>query len=185
MNTQVKSGKIVFLGGTPGNGLSKAWQACERPALHKSIKVVGTADTNWTRQGTAQAMSGFLSKHPDLKGVSYEYADGSLGLVQAYQAAHKPLNLVLTLRTDEMGLFCTAKKINNAKFKIFYSQGGNFQSRIALTTAMIKLNGGSVPPTVILPAKMRQATKATCNPNVPSQTAASTLVPNNVLSAMY
>ena len=185
MNTQVKSGKIVFLGGTPGNGLSKAWQACERPALHKSIKVVGTADTNWTRQGTAQAMSGFLSKHPDLKGVSYEYADGSLGLVQAYQAAHKPLNLVLTLRTDEMGLFCTAKKINNPNFKIFYSQGGNFQSRIALTTAMIKLNGGSVPPTVILPAKMRQATKATCNPNVPSQTAASTLVPNNVLSAMY
>lgn len=185
MNQQVRNGKIVFLGGTPGNGLSKAWQACERPALSKSIQVVGTADTNWTRQGTLQAMSGFLSKHPDLKGVSYEYADGSLGLVQAYQAAHKPLNLVLTLRTDEMGLFCTAKKINNPKFKIFYSQGGNFQSRIALTTAMIKLNGGSVPATVILPAKMRQATRATCNPNVPAQTAASTLVPNNVLGAMY
>jgi ABC-type sugar transport system substrate-binding protein len=185
MNQQVKSGKIVFLGGTPGNGLSKAWQACEKPALNKSISVVGKADTNWTRQGTLQAMSGFLSKYPDLKGVSYEYADGSLGLIQAYQAAHRPLNLVLTLRTDEMDLFCAAKKINNPKFKIFYSQGGNFQSRIALTTAMIKLEGGSVASTVILPAKMRQATNATCNPKVPGQTAASTLVPNNVLGAMY
>jgi ribose transport system substrate-binding protein len=185
MNQQVKSGKIVFLGGTPGNGLSKAWQACEKPALNSSIQVVGTADTNWTRQGTLQAMSSFLSKYPDLKGVSYEYADGSLGLVQAYQAAHKPLNLVLTLRTDEMGLFCTWKKINNPNFKIYYSQGGNFQSRIALTTAMIKLEGGSVPSTVILPAKMRQVTKSTCNASVPSQTSASTLVPNNVLSAMY
>jgi len=185
MNKQVKSGKIVFLGGTPGNGLSKAWQACEKPALSKSIKVVGTADTNWTRQGTLQAMSGFLSKYPDLKGVSYEYADGSLGLVQAYQAAHKPLNVVLTLRTDEMGLFCTWKKVNNPKFKIFYSQGGNFQSRIALTTAMIKLNGGSVPPVVVLPAKMRQVRKSTCNAGIPSQTSASTLVPNNVLGAMY
>ena len=51
MNTQVKAGKIVFLGGTPGNGLSKAWQACEKPALSKNIQLVGTADTNWTRQG--------------------------------------------------------------------------------------------------------------------------------------
>ena len=185
MNTQVKSGKIVFLGGTPGNGLSKAWQACERPALNKSIQVVGVADTNWTRQGTLQAMSGFLSKYPDLKGVSYEYADGSLGLIQAYQAAHKPLNLVLTLRTDEMGFLCAAKKINNPNFKIFYSNGGNFQSRLALTIGMIKLNGGAVPGSLIVPAKMRQATASTCNPGVPGQTAASTLVPDNVLKAMY
>jgi ABC-type sugar transport system substrate-binding protein len=185
MNREVKSGKIVFLGGTPGNGLSKAWQACERPALNKAIQVVGVADTNWTRQGTLQAMSGFLSKYPDLKGVSYEYADGSLGLIQAYQAAKKPLNLVLTLRTDEMGLFCSAKKINNPNFKIFYSNGGNFQSRLALTIGMIKLGGGAVPGTLIVPAALRKATNATCNPKVPGQTAASTLVPNSVLAAMY
>ncbi len=185
LNQQVKSGKVVFLGGTPGNGLSKAWQTCEKPALTKSIQVVGTADTNWTRQGTLKAMSGFLAKYPDLKGVSYEYADGSLGLIQAYQAAHKPINLVLTLRTDEMGFFCAAKKINNPNFKIFYSQGGNFQSRIALTAAMIKLETGKISPTIILPAKMRQATNSTCNPKVPGQTAASTLVPTNVLQAMY
>jgi ABC-type sugar transport system substrate-binding protein len=185
LNSTVKSGKVVFLGGTPGNGLSKAWQACEKPALAKSISVVGTADTNWTRQGTLQAMSGFLSKYPDLKGISYEYADGFLGGVRAYQAAHKPINVVLTLRTDEMGLFCEWKKINNPGFKIYYSQGGNFQSRIALTTGMMKLSGAKVPATVILPAKMRQVTKSTCNPGIPGQTSASTLVPNNVLSAMY
>jgi ribose transport system substrate-binding protein len=185
LNTQVKSGQVVFLGGTPGNGLSKAWQTCEKPALNKGIQVVGTADTNWTRQGTAQAMSGFLSKYPNLKGISYEYADGFLGGVQAYQAAHKPLNVVLTLRTDEMGLFCQWKKIHNPQFKIFYSQGGNFQSRIALTTAMMALEGQKVPSTVVLPMKMRQVTASTCNPGVPGQTAASTLVPDNVLKAMY
>jgi ribose transport system substrate-binding protein len=185
LNTQVKSGKVVFLGGTPGNGLSKAWQACERPALNKSIQVVGTADTNWTRQGTLQAMSGFLSKYPDLKGVSYEYADGFIGGVQAYRAAKKPINLVLTLRTDEMGLFCTWKKINNPNFKIYYSNGGNFQSRLALTAAMIKLNGGSIPTTVNVPLHQRQVTKSTCKSSVPGQTAASTLVPDNVLAAMY
>jgi ABC-type sugar transport system substrate-binding protein len=185
LNAQVKSGKVVFLGGTPGNGLSKAWQACEKPALNKNLELVGTADTNWTRQGTTQAMSGFLSKHPDLKGVSYEYADGFLGGIRAYEAAKKPINLVLTLRTDEMGLFCQWKKINNPNFKIFYSNGGNFQSRLALTIGMMKLNGASVPANLIVPASMRQVGKATCNPKVPGQTSASTLVPAGVLTAMY
>jgi ABC-type sugar transport system substrate-binding protein len=185
LNREVKSGQVVFLGGTPGNGLSKAWQACEKPALNKNIEVVGTADTNWTRQGSLQAMSGFLSKYPDLKGVSYEYADGFLGGVRAYQAAKKPLDLVLTLRTDEMGLMCEWKKINNPNFKIFYSNGGNFQSRLALTIGMIKHSGGSVPGTLIVPASMRQVNKSTCNPKVPGQAAASTLVPDNVLIAMY
>ena len=185
LNTQVKSGQVVFLGGTPGNGLSKAWQACEKPALNKNIQVVGTADTNWTRSGTLQAMSGFLSKYPDLKGVSYEYADGFLGGVQAYQAAKRPLNVVLTLRTDEMGLFCTWKTLNDPNFKIFYSNGGSFQSRFALTVAMMKINGQSVPTTLIVPHQMRQVTQSTCNPNVPGQAPRSTLVPNNVLTAMY
>jgi ABC-type sugar transport system substrate-binding protein len=185
LNSQVKSGEVAFLGGTPGNGLSKAWQTCERPALNKNIKVIGTADTNWTRQGALQAMSGYLSKYPDLKGVSYEYADGFLGGVQAYQAAKKPLNLVLTLRTDEMGLFCTWKKIGNPNFKIYYSNGGNFQSRLALTIGMIKLNGGSVPSTLIVPAHMRQVSASTCNTSVPGQTSASTLVPAKVLQGMY
>jgi ribose transport system substrate-binding protein len=185
LNTQVKTGKVAFLGGTPGNGLSKAWQTCERPALNKSIQVVGTADTNWTRQGTLQATSAFLSKHPDLKGISYEYADGFLGGIRAYQAAGKPLNLVLTLRTDEMGLFCEWKKIANPQFKILYSNGGNFQSRLALTVGMMKIAGTTVPSTLVVPASMRQVTNSTCNPSIPGQTSASTLVPDQVLSAMY
>ena len=129
MNTQVKSGKIVFLGGTPGNGLSKGWQTCEKPALNKSIQVVGTADTDWTRQGSLQAMSGFLSKYPDLKGVSYEYADGFIGGVQAYKAAKKPINLVLTLRTDN-GPVLPVEADQQPELQDLLLDGGNFQSRL-------------------------------------------------------
>ncbi len=185
LNKQVRSGKVVFLGGTPGNGLSKAWQSCEKPALAKSIQLVGTADTNWTRQGTLQAMSGFLSKYPDLKGVSYEYADGFLGGIRAYQAAKKPINLVLTLRTDEEDLFCEWKKINNPNFKVFYASGGGFDSRIALTAAMMKLAGAKIPPNIVVPDSIHQVTKSTCDSSIPGQGPASTLVPKNVLDAMY
>jgi ribose transport system substrate-binding protein len=185
LNQQIPSGPVAFLGGTPGNGLSKAWQTCEKPALKKSLQYVGEADTNWTRDGTLKAVSGFLSKYPDLKGISYEYADGSLGLVRAYQAAHKPINLVLTLRTDEQSLFCEWNKINNPNFKVFYGAGGGFDSRISLTAAMMHLAGAKIPPAIVVPDAIHQLNKSVCNPKLPIQAPASTLVPLNVLSAMY
>lgn len=178
-------GPVAFLGGTPGNPLSKAWQSCERPALGGGIRVVGTADTNWTREGTLKAVSGLLSRYPDLKGISYEYADGFLGGVRAYTAANKPLNLVLTLRTDEVGLFCEWKKIGNPNFKIFYSSGGGFDSRIALTAAMMKLSGQTVPASIVVPATMRRVDAGTCKSTLPAQAPVSTLVPDDVLTAMY
>jgi|SRR5581483_7359342 len=185
LNQNISSGQVAFLGGTPGNGLSKAWQSCEKPALKKSLQYVGEADTNWTRDGTLKAMSGFLSKYPNLKGVSYEYADGSLGLIRAYQAAHKPINLVLTLRTDEESFFCEWNKVNNPNFKVFYGAGGGFDSRISLTAAMMKLAGAKIPPAIVVPDAIHRLTKSVCNTKIPSQAPASTLVPPNVLAAMY
>jgi ribose transport system substrate-binding protein len=185
LNAEVRSGNVAFLGGTPGNPLSATWQKCERPQLNKNIKVVGTADTNWTQEGAFKAVSGLISRYPDLKGISYEYADGFLGGVRAYRAANKPVNLVLTLRTDEVQLFCDWKKMKNPNFKIFYTSGGNFESRIALTAAMMKRSGASMPAQVVRPLQYRKVTASTCNPNIPGQASASSLIPGNVFSAMY
>ena len=185
LNKYVGTGKVAFLAGTPGNGLSKAWQACAKPALAKTLTYLGSADTNWTREGTLAAVSAFISKNPDIKGYAYEYSDGFLGAIRAYQAAKKPLDIVFASRTDEESLFCEWKKIGNAKFQIFYSSGGGFDSRFALTAAMMKLAGATIPPALIVPINMHKVTAATCNPKLPAQAPASTLVPNNVLAAMY
>jgi ribose transport system substrate-binding protein len=185
MNKEVVKGKIALLGGTPGNPLSAAWQACEVKALSADIKVVGKADTNWTQDGALTAMAGFLSTDPDIAGVSYEYAGGFEGSVRAFQAAKIPLNLVLTLRTDEDGLFCQLNAIKDAKVKIYYSAGGNFQARIALTAGMMKIAGATLPTSIIVPGHMRLADASTCNPNINPETPLSTLIPINVIEAMY
>jgi ribose transport system substrate-binding protein len=185
-NDEIGEGKVAFLGGTPGNPLSAAWQACEEEALGDGIELIGRADTNWTREGTLEAVSGFLSSNPDLKGISYEYADGFLGGLRAYEAAGMPLDLVLTLRTDEVGLFCEWADIGNPNFKIYYSAGGNFQSRIALTAAMMSLKGAEIPADgIIVPAQMRQVDDTTCNRDVPGETPVSSLVPIDILTEMY
>ncbi len=185
LNTEVGSGKVAFLGGTPGNPLSEAWQSCEEPELGPELELVGTADTSWTQEGTLQAVSGLLAEHPDLAGISYEYADGFLGGIRAFEAAGVHLDLVLTLRTDEVGLFCEWADIANPDFRIFFSSGGGFDSRIALTAGMMALNGESVPPNIVVPAQMREVSESDCNPAIPGAAPASTLVPENVLQAMY
>ena len=89
LNGQAKTGTVVFLGGTPGNPLSAGWQTCEKPALATGLKFGGDAATYWTREGALTATAGYLSKYPDLAGISYEYADGFLGALTAYQNANK------------------------------------------------------------------------------------------------
>jgi ribose transport system substrate-binding protein len=179
-----EQGNVAFLGGTPGNQLSAAWQACEREALASGITLVGTADTNWTQQGTFQAVSGFLSR-TELDGISYEYGDGFLGGVRAYEAANKPLDVVLTLRNDENNLFCEWKEIGNPNFQIFYSSGGGYYIRLALTAAMMELQGYDVPANIEVPQRMREVTEETCNPELPGPAPVSTLVPQDVLDEMF
>ena len=185
LNEEVGEGKVAFLGGTPGNPLSAAWQACEEEALAEGIELIGRGDTNWTREGALEAMAGFLSSDPDLAGVSYEYADGFLGGLRAYEAAGMDVNLVLTLRTDEMGLFCEWAEMGNPNFKIFYSAGGNFQARIAVTAAMMSLKGAEIPAEIIVPSSMRQVDESTCNPDIPSTAPVSSLVPLEIIAVMY
>lgn len=178
---------VVELGGTPGNGLSAAWQKCseEKMKANPKMKLLGKADTNWTQEGSFEAMSSFLAQNPQIDAVLYEYADGFRGGVRAYEAANRPMDLILSLRTDEQGLFCDWEKINNENFKIFFSAGGTFQVRIALTAAMAKLRGEDVPTLVDVPFKMKQVAKGMCNKDLPEEMPVSTLVDADMLAKMF
>ena len=149
------------------------------------MTLLGKADTNWTQEGTFEAMSSFLSQHPDVDGVIYEYADGFRGGVRAFEAANRDLDVIVSLRTDEQGLFCDWERINNPNFKIFFSAGGTFQVRIALSAAMASLRGDAVPNVVDVPFKMKQVKAGMCDTSLPDQTPVSTLVGSDMLKKMF
>ncbi len=52
----------------------------------------------------------------------------------------------MALRTDEQTLFCDWAERNEPSYNIWYSAGGNFQSRVAVTAAMLALAGAEIPP---------------------------------------
>ena len=101
------------------------------------------------------------------------------------KSAGKAPNVVVALRTDEQGLFCDWEKANDPNFKIFFSSGQNFQSRVALTAAMMKKAGKEVEPNINVPFSMKPVVKGMCNPDLPLDASVSTLSTSDMLKAMF
>jgi ribose transport system substrate-binding protein len=189
LNSNIDSGKIGVLGGTPGNALSLGWQQCLIPALKDSLELVGEpADTFWVNDVALQVVLGWLSTDPDIKGYAYEYSDGMNTALQAYDQLGIPVeNLTLAMRTDEMTLFCDwVARGEPDSYNIYYTAGGNFQSRVAVTAAMMYLKGAEIPAQIDVPHTTRQVTADDCDPNAPTPTVSGTsLVPGDVLQRMF
>lgn len=188
INTNVGSGSVGVLGGTPGNALSAGWQKCAIEGLNDSIELVGApADTYWVNDYALQAVLGWLSTDPEIKGYMYEYADGMNTALGAYDELGIPVeNLTIALRTDEQTLFCDWADRAASGYKIYYSAGGNFQSRVAVTAAVLYLKGYELPAEITVPHVMREVTPADCNANRVTPTVSGTsLVPDAVLAEMY
>jgi ribose transport system substrate-binding protein len=188
-NQEVGSGTVGVLGGTPGNALSAGWQQCYVPALNDDIELVGEpADTYWVNDIALQTVLGWVSANPDVDGYAYEYADGMYTALDAYEQVGAEVDdVVMVLRTDEQTLFCDwAERGEPEDYKIWYSAGGNFQSRIAVTAAMLHLQGYGIPAEIVVPHTMRQVTAADCDPDRVTPTVSGTsLVPSNILERMY
>ncbi len=195
LNTGVGSGKVALLGGTPNNALSLGWQRCTVQALADGVDLVNppanedttTGDTNWFNPIIPDVFRGLLTADPDIAGYAYEYADGLYAGLQAYQELNIPVqNLTVALRTDEQSLFCDWAERNEPTYNIWYSAGGNFQSRTGVTAAMMHLKGAEVPATVIVPHVMRQVSADDCDPDRANPVVSGTsLVPDELLAMMF
>ena len=195
LNTGVGSGEVAMLGGTPGNALSLGWQQCATAALADGVDLVNppadenstTGDTYWVNTMALDAVRGLLTTNPEIKGWAYEYSDGLYTALQAYDELGIPVqNLTVALRTDEQTLFCDWAERAEPTYNIWYSAGGNFQSRVAVTAAMLALQDADVPGEVVVPHVMRQVTDADCNPDRVNEVVSGTsLVPDSVLAEMF
>ena len=195
LNDGVGEGKVALLGGTPGNALTLGWQRCTVDALGDSLELVNppanrdstTGDTFWFNPAIPAVFEGLLAPHPDIMGYAYEYADGMLTGLQEYDRQGIPVeNLTLALRTDEQSLFCDWVERDEPTYNIWYSAGGNFQSRTGVTAAMLHLQGADVPAEIVVPHVMRQVTAADCDPDRPNPVVSGTsLVPGEILRMMF
>jgi hypothetical protein len=195
LNDGVGTGEVAILGGTPGNALSLGWQQCAIEGLADGVELVNppanenstTGDTNWYPPAIPGVFQGLLTTNPEIRGYAYEYADGMWYGLPTYEDLGIPVeNLTLALRTDEQNLFCDWAERGEPTYNIWYSAGGNFQSRVGVTAAMMSIAGAPIPAEVVVPHVMRQVTEADCDPNRVNEAVSGTsLAPDSVLQAMF
>jgi len=195
LNDGVGTGEVAVLGGTPNNALSLGWQQCTIPALAGGVELVNpppnenttTGDTFWSDGAIPGVFQALLTTNPEIRGYAYEYSDGMNTGLKEYDGLGIPVeNLTLALRTDEQTLFCDWVDRAEPTYNIFYSAGGNFQSRVGVTAAMMNIAGAPIPADIVVPHVMRQVTAGDCNPDrVNPYVSGTSLVPDSVLSLMF
>lgn len=196
LNENVNGGQVGMLGGTSGNALTLGWQRCAVTALEEGgSELVNpppnenttTGDTSWVNSIALEVVRSLLTTNPEIAGWTYEYSDGLFTALQAYDELGIPVeNLSVALRTDEQTLFCDWAERDEPTYKIWYSAGGNFQSRTGVTAAMMALKGAEIPAEVVVPHVMREVTDADCDPDSVNPVVSGTsLVPDDVLALMF
>jgi ribose transport system substrate-binding protein len=195
LNDGVGTGEVAVLGGTPNNALSLGWQQCAIPAFADGLELVNpppnenttTGDTAWSDAVIPGVFQALLTTNPEIKGYAYEYSDGMNTGLQEYDGLGIPVeNLTLALRTDEQTLFCDWVDRAEPTYNIWYSAGGNFQSRVGVTAAMMNIAGAPIPGEIVVPHVMRQVSEADCNPDrVNPYVSGTSLVPDPVLELMF
>ena len=196
LNEHAPDGELMLLGGTTGNGLTLEWQQCLLPEVTGTVvnpppnETTTAGDTFWLNDVALQQVSAQLSTNPNLAGFAYEYADGMFTALQAYDDLGIPFpeNLTLAMRTDEQSLFCDwiERSAANPGYRIFFTAGGNFQSRTSVTAAMLALQDAPVPGDIVVPHVVREVTADDCDPDRASPTVSGTsLVPDELLALMF
>lgn len=159
MNTNVKAGKVVFLGGTPGAPSSKSFFDGLTAGLTKypDLKLVqdSIVNTNWDAAEKKRVTAGLLAQHGRIDAVVSDYGWTDLGALDAYKDAGMKLPALVTVASAN-GDGC---RWQQDEFPYLSIEGTTTLSRIALRKVIAAANKVEDPEssTVQLPAAIDTA----------------------------
>jgi ribose transport system substrate-binding protein len=144
-------GKIVGLGGLPGNSYTAAcWAGAQEAFKGTGIEVLAMKDAFWEEDRAKVVMADLIAAYPQIDGIWADGAQDAAGACKALLAAGRPL--VPTTGDDYNGLLklYDAEKAKQPKFDIGLMSEPTWESVIALRAALTLLGGGSVPKRQII-----------------------------------
>jgi ribose transport system substrate-binding protein len=142
-----KGGKLVYLGGTPGNPLSAKYWKDFQPVLAKNpaLKMQGSGPiaTNWDPAESQKVVSGTFAQYPGTSAIIADYLGGTgPGIVRSYQNARKPLPPVAGgSSTNELVCMWHDLHKKHPDFHLFSSDGDVSIGRVALRHAVAAVQG--------------------------------------------
>jgi ribose transport system substrate-binding protein len=165
-----ESGKIVALGGLPGNSYTaSAWAGAKKALDGSNIQVLAFKDASWEEDKAKVVMADLIAAYPDIDGVWCDGSQDGAGAMKALLAAKKPL--VPVTGDDYNGLLklYMEQAANYPKFTIGLLSEPTWESVMALRTALKFLRGEDAPKKQIIEPKLITAEnyKSYVRPDLP------------------
>lgn len=138
-------GKIIALGGLPGNSYTAAAWAGAQQTLGKGIEVLAFKDASWQEDKAKVVTADLIAAYPEIDGVWCDGGMDSMGAMQALLAAGR--KLVPVTGDDYNGILkmYAALHASQPDFKIGMISEPTWESVVALRTALSLLAGKDVP----------------------------------------
>lgn len=148
------SGRIVALGGLPGNSYTAAGWEGAQANFAPGIEVLAFRDAYWEEDRAKVVMADLIAAYPEIDGVWCDGAQVGAGAMKALLAAGRPL--VPVTGDDYNGLLKLyhAEKANHPKFDIGLMSEPTWQGIFAMRAAVSLLKGEAVPKRQVLVPKM-------------------------------
>jgi ribose transport system substrate-binding protein len=158
-----RQGKIVALGGVPGNPYTAAcWAGTQAVLQGTAITPLNLTAGWWQRDRARSVMAGLIAAYPEIDGIWCDGGQDATGAMEAMIAAHR--RLVPVTGDDYNGLLKLYAALGGRDpgFTFALVSEPSWQGVIALRAALTLLGGGSVAkrqlvqPALITPANYQQ-----------------------------
>ena len=145
------TGKIIALNGIPGISVSEErfQGAKEVFAKYPGIEIVGAAAADWDYAKAKTAMSDLLQANPTIDGVWSQGGAMTLGAIEAFQAANRPL--VPMTGEDNNGFLKVWAKLKPQGFESVAVSKPTWLAAMSLDVALDALSGKTVQKDNVLP----------------------------------
>jgi ribose transport system substrate-binding protein len=130
-------GKIVALGGIPGNSYTAAaWGAAKKVFQHSHIQILAYRDAYWQEDRAKTVTADLLATYPHIDGVWCDGGQDCAGAVKAFLATGRPLPVVTG--DDYNGLIKLYLRYRHKypEFDIGLLSEPTWESRVALDVAL-------------------------------------------------
>lgn len=144
------TGKIVALGGLPGNSYTAAGWAGAQDAMADGIEVLTFRDAYWEEDRAKVIMADLIAAYPEIDGIWCDGAQVGAGATKALLDAGRPLVPVTGDDYNGMLKLYDAQKDAHAGFDIGLMSEPTWQGIFAMRAAVSLLQGGEVPKQQIL-----------------------------------
>jgi len=148
-------GKIVALGGIPGNSYTAAgWKGAQEAFSGSRIEVLAFKDTDWSEDKAKVVMSDLIAAYPQIDGIWSDGGQVTAGASKALLAAGRPL--VPVTGDDYNGLLklYDSQKDKQPKFDIGLISEPTWEGVVALRMALSLLHGDEIQKELIITPKL-------------------------------